>query len=120
MLEKGYQPIQVSIENTTKKYLEFSLQAINIRITSSSEVAKKVLHRTLLRNIPATIHALEANMKLERDYYEKTIRDRNIITPYMLFHGVIFVTTQNYRNNLTITLINCETKEPIIFNIQGL
>lgn len=124
LIQKGYQPIQIAIENKTNNYILFSEQAIDMPVVPSQEVADKVhssmVGQALAFGVLGIISASQANDKLDRDFDSKVSDGQNTIMPYGRYNGVIFVSTKNYRNHFTLSLVNCDTKEQIEFQVNNL
>lgn len=124
LIQKGYQPVQISIENNTDNYILFSEQSLSIPVVPAQEVADKVhssmVGQALAFGFIGMISASQANDKLDRDFSSKVSDGNNTIMPYGCYNGVIFISTQNYRNNFKLTLINSDTKQRLEYQVQGL
>src|ERR1700690_3137595 len=90
VIQKGYRPIQLYIQNNSDKSYEFSLHRLSLSSASSEEVARSVHTSTVGRVlgygipglviawplvIPAVVDGIkstEANEALDRDFYAKT------------------------------------------------
>jgi len=136
VLAKGYQPIQLFIENNTNAHYVFSLDSINLPHVSAEEVARTVHTSTMGRVlgygipgvlilwpliIPAVVDGIkssEANDALDRDFYTKTAADR-VIAPKSTFNRLLFVTSGEYQPTFTVTLIEQESKKAKTFTVSA-
>jgi hypothetical protein len=135
VIKKGYQPVQVSINNDTKRYLLFSAQGVSLPVVSGDEVAKKVHTSTAGRStaygvgalilwplaVPAIVDGVgssKANQQLDTDFAAKGAQ-RQVIQPYGTMNGILFVPTADFREEFTITVVDKETKEKITFNARA-
>lgn len=135
VLAEGYQPLQLYIQNDSKKSYIFSLNRISLPTATPEEVAEKVHTSTVGRVlgysagalffwplvIPAIVDGIEsskANRALDNDFFAKAARDR-IIRPHSRFNALIFVPVQAYQSPYTITLIDQDSKEPKVFDISS-
>lgn len=126
VLAKGYQPVQLYIENHSDKNYLFSLDHLGLPYANPEEVARTVHTSTAGRVIaysvpglflwpfiiPAVIDGLkssEANDSLDMDFYSKTANTR-IIGAGTNFNKLIFVPNREYRSHFNITLIEQESK----------
>lgn len=136
VLNKGYQPLQLCIQNNSDKSYAFSLNRISLPCVRSEEVAEKVhtstIGRVLGYGIPGLliawplvipsivdgIKSSEANEMLDSDFSSKTARDQ-IISPYSQFNKVIFVPKGEYQSSFVITIVDLESNQPKSFNITA-
>lgn len=127
VLGKGYQPVQISIENNTKNRYEFARENFSFRTESFEEVAPTVYTSTMGRVvgyglasfvlpilvIPAMVDGIksgQANDKLDKDFARKSLHDQ-IIEPYAVLDGIIFVPTKEFDKSFTLKLIDVESRE---------
>lgn len=118
VLAKGYQPIQLTFQNTTGKRFVYSTKEVSLPCSSPDEVGKRVHTSTFGRVIlyaPLVIPALvdgvkssRANGRLDQDYQEKA-QDHFVIPPHSYFKTVIFVPKAHYSPVFDITLLDQET-----------
>ena len=135
IIEKGYQPIQITVKNDTKKYVLFSNQGVNLPTVPAQEVADKVHTSTTGRAaaygvaglfiwpllIPAVVDGVgsaQANEKLDRDYDAK-VMGQVVIQPYATHNGLIFVPVSELQGSFEIILVDRETKEKISYRVTG-
>ena len=135
VIKKGYQPIQITINNDTKKYILFSNQGVNLPTVSAQEVADKVHTSTVGRAatygvaglilwpllIPAVVDGVgssQANEQLDRDYGAK-VMNQMVIQPYANHNGLIFVPVSEFQDSFEIILVDRETKEKISYRVTG-
>lgn len=133
VLEEGYQPVQIFIQNNSDKTYLFSLNRISLPIARSEEVAEKVHTSTVARvvsygvgalflwplAIPAIVDGIkssDANKALDRDFFMKTAKDQ-MIFPHSKMNALLFFPKDAYQDHFTITLIDQKTKEPKTFQV---
>lgn len=130
VIKAGYQPVHITLVNTSSHYLSFSPDRISLPTVSAEKVAKTVYDSTAGRAvgwgiaglivpiflIPAIVDSswsYEANQQLELDYMVKGAQEK-LIGPNMVLNGVIFVPVEDYKDLFTITLIDEESSEKIV------
>lgn len=129
LISKGYQPVQLYIENVSEKTYLFSTNRVNLTLVSAEEVAKKVHTSTLGRItgygaaallatplfiIPAVVDGYKsskANDALDDDFVAKGAKDQ-LLTPYSYTNMLLFVPVENMQNSFVITLLDEETTKP--------
>ncbi len=134
VIKKGYQPIQLFIQNNSDKNYIFSLNRIDLSYAHSEEVADKVHTSTVGRIvgygvpgvfvlwpliIPAVIDGIksaEANEALDYDFSSKIARDQTI-RPHSYFNKIIFVPVDHVHDSFKLILIDQETHKPETFTI---
>jgi hypothetical protein len=136
IIDKGYQPVQLSIKNATKKYILFSNQGISLPVSSPEEVAEKCHTSTVGRAtgygvaglfvwpllIPAVVDGIsssQANTNLDRDFSEKNI-EQIIINPFATHSGIIFIANNYFQDSFSVRLVDKETKEKFEYSVRGL
>lgn len=134
VIAKGYQPVQLYIQNNSDRSYSFSLSRIDLAYARQEEVAGKVHTSTVGRIlgygipgvvvlwplvIPAVVDGIkssEANDALDYDFSAKTARDQTII-PYSHFNKIIFVPVSDFQQSFNITLIDQESNTPKVFKV---
>ena len=134
VLKKGYQPVQLYIQNNSDKSYLFSLNRVSLSCARPEEVAEKVHTSTVgraagygaaawftcgLLAIPAVVDGVkssQANEALDNDFSAKTARDQTIL-PHSHLNKLIFVPVNEYQQMFSITLIEQESNKPKTFNI---
>lgn len=129
VIAKGYQPIQLYVENHTDKSYLFTKNCISLPCTEAKEVAKKLHTSTIARAagfgvaavifsplfaLPGVVESLgsvRANDLLDNDYVAKGAKDLTIY-PYSHVNMVLFVSEEDYQNTFSITLVNEKTQIP--------
>lgn len=132
IFKAGYYPVQLYIENRTDKSYIFSLNRINLPVASSETVAPLVHTSTVARAVsygaaaifiaplfvPFGICAIvdgikssEANQALDIDFREKSAKDQ-VIGKYSHFNKVLFISSSDYSQLLSITLLEAGSLEP--------
>ncbi len=135
VIKKGYQPIQLYIQNNTDKSYIFSLSRISLSCANPEEVAEKVHTSTVGRAtgygaaavltsglfiIPAIIDGVKssnANDALDNDFSLKAAKDQ-IIFPHSHINIILFIPVNEYRPNFEIDLIEEPSKKKVTLNIQ--
>lgn len=134
VLRKGYQPVQLYIENNSEDDYRFSPNRVNLVCAKPKEVAKKMLARTSLDQ-SAYLHVnrsdlgmavglifdhltIEANRKLYNDFLSKSVVDRTIL-PHTNVNMLLFVPIKEYRSDFTVTLLKEPSYEPRPFHIRA-
>ena len=136
VIKKGYQPVQIYIQNNSDKNYHFSLDRINLACARPDEVAEKVHTSTAGRAagyttaavltfgiflIPAVVDGVkssQANESLDNDFAAKTAKDQ-IIYQHSHFNKLIFVPVNEYQQQFNITLIDQESSKPKTFNVMA-
>ena len=137
VISKGYQPVQLFIQNNTDKNYMFSLDRVGLAHANASEVANRVHTSTVGRAvgygvgglilwplfIPAVVDGIkssEANESLDRDFLDKAASDQ-IISAHSHFNKLIFVPTHECPSTFSLTLIDAATSqaEPFVISLDG-
>lgn len=132
VISKGYQPIHITITNSTNHAYDFSLSNLNLACIDPREVAEKVHTSTAKRVasygvgslflpvliIPAIVDGVgssEANRQLDFDFENKALESQ-IIPPYATANGIIFTPVKNAHRNLVVTLVDTETGQRLVLS----
>jgi hypothetical protein len=135
VISKGYQPVQIYIQNNSDKNYHFSPDRISMACANSDEVAETVHTSTIGRVtaygvgsffifpliIPAIVDGLkssEANTSLNYDFSAKTARDQ-VIYKHSHFNKLIFVPVSSYQPYFNITLID-DTSQVKILQVKAI
>lgn len=130
----GYQPVQLLVQNNSKKNYFFSMSRVSLPSVPVQEVADKVHTWTATRAtiygvgalvlfpliIPAIIDGIgsaNANQALDRDFAIKTASDQPI-TPFSYMNKIFFVPEEAYQPRFQIALLDDETKEVLFFDVN--
>ena len=133
VLEKGYQPVQLYIQNNSDKSYLFSLNRVGMSCARPEAVAEKVHTSTVGRAagygaaalvlwpmaIPAVVDGVKsahANEALDNDFDAKAARDQ-AIAPHAHFNKLLFVPVSEYQQAFVLTLIEQGTNQPKTFNV---
>lgn len=134
VIKAGYQPVQITVENNSGRTLIFSPDSINLPCVDAAVVASKVHTSTMGRAlawgipglfflwpllIPAAVDSVgssEANAELDRDFAGKGLQEA-VINPGSTLNGVVFIPVSEYRDNFSVTLVDRDTREKIIFSL---
>lgn len=137
VLEKGYQPIQLCIQNNSASSYIFDAARLNIQIKDRDVVVKALQLNTAKRVaqyaipgifmgiflIPAIVEGVkssQANKQLDRDFAHRVISSdsRIVITPYSTFNKVMFVRADDMNHELMVELVCRKTKEKLNFALH--
>lgn len=133
VISKGYQPIQIYIQNNSDRSYNLELNRISLASARPEEVANRVHTSTVGRAvgygvgalfvwplaIPAIIDGIkssEANESLDNDFFDKTIRNQ-VINQYSTLNKVIFVPNNEYQRSFNITLVDQKSGEAKTFHV---
>jgi hypothetical protein len=136
IIDKGYQPVQMTIVNDSSRYILFSNQGISLPVCSPQEVAEKCHTSTTGRAagygvaglfvwpllIPAVVDGVgssQANTKLDRDFNEKNI-EQMVINPYATHNGIVFFSKSEYQDSFFVRLVDKETAQKFEYHVKGL
>jgi hypothetical protein len=135
VISKGYQPVQLYIQNNSDKDYIFSLNRVSVPSARPEEVADKVHTSTVGRAagygaaawftfgilaVPAIVDGVKsanANDSLDSDFSAKVARDQ-LILKHSHFNKLLFVPVNEYQQTFSITLIEQESKNPKIINVS--
>jgi hypothetical protein len=134
VIAKGYQPIQLYIENNSDKTYGFSLNRISLSCARPEEVAEKVHTSTVGRAvgygagallfwplaIPAIVDGVkssQANDALDRDFFAKAAQDQ-VILPHSHMNKLLFVPVRDYQPNFSLTLMEKDTNKAVPFSLS--
>jgi hypothetical protein len=132
LIDRGYQPIQLTIQNNSPRSYILAQDKIELPTASASDVAWRVTKGTIPRGIaykiasfffwpfiiPSTIdsiNTLKSHGDLKRDLHAKTVSHEEI-TPYSTVTRVIFVPKDEYRSSFQVTLVDAETGKHLVFD----
>lgn len=137
VISKGYQPVQIFIQNNSDQSYFFSPNRISLPTARADEVAEKVHTSTAgraagygaagfftcgLLYIPAIVDGVKsykANESLDNDFACKIAKDQ-ILFPHSRLNMLIFVPTESFSNSFSVTLIDQKTQEPLILNTTSI
>lgn len=134
VLSKGYQPVQLYIQNDSNKDYYFSLDRLSLTCARPEDVADKVHTSTVGRAvgygvgslilwplaIPAVVDGIkssEANAALDIDFSAKAAKNSTIFR-HSTFNKLIFVPIGDYQKNFQITLFDQESKKCSTFEVE--
>lgn len=134
IIEKGYLPVQLYIQNNTKNAYVFSLSRVSLSVARPEVVAEKVHTSTVTRAacygagalllwplaIPAVIDGMKsanANEALDADFDAKCAQDQ-IIAMHSHMNKVLFVPRAEFDSSFTVTLVDAESHTPKTIQVQ--
>jgi hypothetical protein len=120
LLSRGYQPVQITIENNSPSAYQLSLDEMKQKQVSPRELAMKVLQGSIPRAIglkiaslifwpfaiPSTIDSLRSihtYNDLKKDYTAKQLKDETIAA-YSTQHRILFLNKHDLKDPLTLIL----------------
>ena len=130
VLAKGYQPVQIRINNNSSNSVYFSRKNISLSTADPLMVAKEVHFNTVGRAvgygtaaavssgwfaIPAIVDgigAAESNDKMDFEFNSKALCDQEIAS-HDFIEGLVFVPVEKFKPNFTVTLSNQQTMQRI-------
>lgn len=122
LLRKGYQPIEITLENHTSKTYFLSLEGVDIKTVKPEEIVNNLHMQHVPKAvafkvagfffwpliIPGTIDGIitmKTHLNLKRDYKAKSIKmEKEPLIPYSKIHRVIFVKRATLAKSFTIHL----------------
>jgi hypothetical protein len=126
LLDFGYQPVHVTIQNNTPNAYEISPENVSMPLVSDKEVVSQLMKAALPRSIgfkiasfffwplmiPSTIDSIKTyttRKSLRKDFAAKAFKDE-ILLPFSTTHRIIFVSMEDYQDDFTINLVNSNSK----------
>ena len=134
VLKKGYQPVQITIQNNRTRPIIFYENAISLPCASVSEIAPLVHTSTFGRVaiysvgglfvwplfIPAIcdgIRSSEANHSLNHDFWAKSLQEQ-VINPHTCITGLVFIPRDYFQPIFCIDLWDAESQEKIQLTVD--
>lgn len=134
VIRKGYQPVQLFIQNNTDKNYFFSLDRLDLAHANPTDVAAQVHTSTVGRAvgygvgglfiwpllIPAVVDGIkssEANESLDKDFLDKAALDQ-MISAHSYFNKIIFVPTNSCPNTFSLTLVDAASNKAEAFVVS--
>lgn len=130
VLRKGYQPVQIYIENMSDTAYLFSPSRLTIAVAPPDEVSKKVHSSTVGRvasygsaallasplfAVPALVDgfkSIQTNKSLDEDFFNKAAHDC-VIKSHSQVMMLLFIPRDAYEETFTVTLIDENTHKPL-------
>lgn len=129
LISKGYQPVQISIQNNTPKTYLIKTDNLSDVKVSSQTLANEVLINSTPRSIALkiasfffwplaipsaidSIHSMHTYNSIKRDYQAKELRNEQV-PPYATLNRILFVKSDNYKPPFHIKLIDHHSGEQI-------
>lgn len=134
IVDFGYQPVQLFIQNNSEKSYFFSMNRVTLPAAPLYEVAQKAHTWTATRAtcygvgalfvfpliIPAIIDGMgsaNANRALDADFSMKTASDQRLF-PYSHLNKIIFVPQHEYHPYFQVGLLQEGTNEMLFLDVQ--
>lgn len=130
VISKGYQPVQLFIENTTDASYRFLTSLVTLPTVPPEEVSKKLHTSTVGRiagygaaallasplfAVPAVVDgfkSVKANESLDEDFVMKGAHDC-VIAPHTYANMVLFVPVKDFQESFTLSLIEENTDKVV-------
>jgi len=134
VLKKGYQPVQITITNTTDHTYQVSQSSLSMPVANADFVAQKAHTNTTGRAvgygtaavlscglfaIPAIVDGIgssKANEQLDMDYSAKMLRLDGVIRPHSTVSGVVFVPRGAYTGDFTFTVVDTDSNKKLVLS----
>lgn len=131
LLSRDVQPLQLTIENNTSNEYSLCASSVDLPRIEASRVAFKVTKSAIPRSIaykiaslffwplaiPGAIDSIRTfthHKNLKKDLKAKSLREETV-APYSVFHRVLFVPKDEFKETFKVTLIDLETLKPSEF-----
>jgi hypothetical protein len=135
MVDKGYQPVEISIQNNTSKTYKLEADKVTLPTASASKMTWNVTKGTIPRSIgykvasfffwpfmiPGTIDSfrtLKSHKNLKADLSAKILKDETII-PYSTVKRVLFVPKEEFKPDYQVILFEVERQYHQRFNVTA-
>lgn len=136
LIERGFQPVQVTIQNNTARSYYLSNQWVDLPNATPHTVASYVSRSAIPRSIafkvagflfwpfliPATIDGIltiKSHLKMRGDYHAKSIKDtEEPLIPYSTVHRILFVPKEKYSDEFTLHLKDQKSGQFTPFHIK--
>ena len=133
---KGYQPVQLFIENKSARSFYISPDRINLALAPADEVARSV-HTSTAQRVgwycvgglflsPLFVSAIvdgmkssDANRALDADFQAKTLKAQTI-QPHSTLSTIVFVPSERFSktNDISVTFVDADSKKPLVLTNQ--
>ncbi len=136
LLKRGYQPVQITIQNNSREPFSLSTGSVDLPTASPSKVAKKLMISAIPRGIalrvaslffwpfmvPSTIDSIitTKTFKILRNDLESKLVKKETIAPYSIYNRIVFVPVKEFKGSFDITLIELDSLKPKVVHIEGL
>jgi len=139
LLSRGYQPIQITIQNNSAKTFDLSEKGVSLESVAPNKVVRSVMKSSIARSvgfkvaglffwpltIPGTIDGIKTihgHTKLRRDFNAKVIKEETI-APFTTLYRIVFVPKDKYQENFSVTLSEqgrqAKDNEELVFKSNG-
>lgn len=136
LLRKGYQPVQITIQNNSSQEYSLSSGSVDLPTASPSKVTIKLMQSAIPRGIafkiasfffwpfmvPSTIDSIitmKTYQSIKNDLQSKLVK-QEVVAPYSIYNRIVFVPIDEFKDSFDITLIELQSLKPKIVHIQGL
>jgi hypothetical protein len=136
LLSKGYQPVQLTIQNNTGKTYFLSKNGVDLPAASAQKVSSYVIKHYIPRSIAMkvasfffwpfvfpsvvdTIVTWRHHAHMKEDYMAKTLKEQEPLIPYSTTHRILFVPRGDYSDHFTLHLREAKTGRNLSFEISA-
>lgn len=127
VIDKGYQPVQITFTNNTDRHLNFLTSTFSFPCAAGQTVAEEVHTNTVGRAvgygvagafiwpfiIPAIVDGIgssKANKQLDLDFSRKSLLSQ-IVNPFSTINGLIFVPIESFNPNFSFVVTDIKSHE---------
>jgi hypothetical protein len=136
LLQLGYRPVQVTIQNNTETPYLLSQEGMEISSAKGSEIAGAITRCSIPRSIafkvggfffwplmiPATldgVYTFKNHVSMKRDFHAKSIKEEGeLIPPYSTVNRIVFLPWDQVPEEFTLYLENYQTKKMSPFVVK--
>lgn len=135
LVRKGYTPVELKVQNNSAESYALSAASVALPNATASEVTWSVTKSAIPRGIafkiaslffwplmiPSTIDSIityKAHTTLKKDLEAKALKEQDeIVTPYTTVTRVLFVHTDGYYKDFSVSLEDVDSKELVVVPI---
>jgi hypothetical protein len=139
LISRGYQPIQITIQNNSSKFYDMEENAVSLSTATPNKVVRSVMKSSIPRSvgyrvaglifwplsIPGTIDGIKTahgHTKLRRHYNAQVIKQETI-APFTTIYRILFVPKKNYQEDFILKIKehgrNEKDHQEILFKSDG-
>ncbi len=132
---RGYQPVQVTIQNNTSDTLLYNTDSISLPSENPKKIAMKITKSAIPRAIgykiagflfwpfmiPGTIDSIrtfKSHKFMKKDFAARAIKEE-AIAPYSTMHRMIFVPMADFQETYTVELTDFDTLKTKSYDVQA-
>ncbi|MEI8329547.1 MAG: hypothetical protein WCG14_06085 [Chlamydiia bacterium] len=136
LLRKGYQPVQITIQNNSSQEYSLSSGSVGLPTASPSKVTMKLMQSAIPRGIafriasfffwpfmvPSTIDSIitmKTYQSIKNDLQSKLVK-KEVIAPYSIYNRIVFVPIDQFKDSFDVSLIELQSLRPQVIHVTGL